>query len=215
MSKNARFVLYGRPGSGSGVCEALLALCKLPYDLIDLDPKLDSDAKQRLSVLNPLAEVPALVLPGGEVMTESAAIAIYLADLTPDAGMSPLPSDPKRAAFLRWMVFLSANNYMTALRIFYPDRYTSDQTGAQSVGAAALARNAFEWSVFAASLGNGPFALGKQMSAIDLYAAMLMSWDEDLDALFARHPSLKVLYHAVAANPEVASVWRRHGFPGL
>lgn len=215
MNENARFVLHGRPGSGSGVCEALLALCKLPYDLIDLDPKQDLAAKQRLSAVNPLVEVPTLVLPSGEVMSESAAIAIYLADLAPEAKMSPLPADPKRAAFLRWMVFLSANNYMSALRIFYPDRYTTDEFGAQSVAAAALARNAFEWSVFAASLGSGPFALGKHMSAIDLYAAMLMSWDEDLDALFARHPSLKVLYHAVAANPEVASVWRRHGFPGL
>ena len=48
------------------------------------------------------------------------------------------------------------------------------------------------------------------MSAADLYAAMLVSWVEDLPAFRARHPNVARLCAEVAANPVVSAVWRRH-----
>ena len=45
-------------------------------------------------------------------MTESAAIALYLADKYPQAELAPAPNAPERAAYLRWLVYLAANIYM-------------------------------------------------------------------------------------------------------
>lgn len=207
------FKLYGRPGSGSGACEAILALSGLPHEIIDLERWEQGGAPAAFLAISPLGQVPALVLPDGGAMTESAAICLYLADLAAGARLAPPPDSPLRARYLRWMVYLAANNYMTALRFYYPERFSTHDDGGASVKAAALERSAFEWSVFAGSLGGGPFVLGDKMSAADLYAAVLISWDLDVQALFARHPSLKMLYAAVASHSKIAPVWRRHDMP--
>jgi glutathione S-transferase len=210
---NGGFILYGRPGSGSGACEAILAFSGLPHEIIDLERWKPGGAPADLLAISPLGQVPALVLPDGAVMTESAAICLYLADLALDAGLAPLPADPLRARYLRWMVYLAANNYMTALRFYYPDRHTTAADGADGVKTAAIERANFEWTVFAGAIGKGPFLLGEEMSAADIYAAMLISWDLDLQVLFNAHPALLRLYAAVARHPKIAPVWRRHDMP--
>ncbi len=207
------FKLYGHPGSGSGACEAVLALSGLPHEIIDLERWGQGSAPADLLAISPLGQVPALVLPDGSVMTESAAICLYLADLAPDAMLAPLPGDPLRPRYLRWMVYLAANNYMTALRFYYPDRHTTTQGGADGVKAAAIQRASVEWSVFAEAIGKGPYVLGENMSAADIYAAMLMSWDLNMEALFKAHPVLNRLYAALADCPKIAPVWVRHDMP--
>lgn len=207
------FKLYGRPGSGSGACEAILALSVLPHEIIDLERWPPGGAPADFLAISPLGQVPALVLPDGTVMTESAAICLYLADIAPGAGLAPRTDDRLRPAYLRWMVYLAANNYMTALRFYYPERHTTNTDGGAAVKAAALQRSAFEWSVFADALGSGPFLLGETMCAADIYTAMLMSWDLDLQTLFKAHPALERLYAAVASHPKIAPVWRRHNMP--
>jgi glutathione S-transferase len=209
----AGFKLYGRLGSGSAACEAVLALTGPSHEVFDLDRWPFGHAPAGILAISPLGQVPALVLPDGSAMTESAAICLYLADLVPGAGLAPLPGDPRRAAYLRWMVYLAANNYMTGLRVYYPERYSTHNDGGAAVKAVALQRAALEWSVLADALSNGPFVLGDSISAADIYAAMLLSWDFDMQALFKKHPALASLYAAVASHPKIAAVWRRHDMP--
>ena len=56
-------------------------------------------ARKRVETVNPLRQVPALVLPSGEIVTESAAILIYLADLHPQARLAPLNDPSARNIF--------------------------------------------------------------------------------------------------------------------
>src|SRR5690606_39793795 len=67
--------------------------------------------------------LPIFVLPGGEVMTESAAITLHLADLAQDDTLVPAPGDPARTKFLRWLVFLVANVYPTYTYADDPSRF--------------------------------------------------------------------------------------------
>lgn len=211
--RGEKYVLYGRPGSGSSAVEAMLALTGVNHDVVDIG-KADAQALERLAALNPLGQVPVLVLPGGEVMTESAAMLILLADSHPAKGLAPAPADPRRAKFLRLMVYLSANLYMSCLRFYYPDRYTADPHGGAAVRRAAAERIGFEWRVFDDLVAPGPFALGEAMSAVDLYAAMLMDWADDREALWKRRPRLASIASAVATHPAVAPVWARHAIEG-
>ncbi|MDP3899388.1 MAG: glutathione binding-like protein, partial [Mesorhizobium sp.] len=96
---------------------------------------------------------------------------------------------------------------------FYPDRYTTDPDGAEGVWAAARARKAVEWTIFSNALGDKPFMLGDNLSAVDIYASMLISWIEPLDAFFAVHRNLQAVYGRVAAVPAIRAVWERHGVP--
>lgn len=207
------FKLYGRPGSGSAACEAVLALTGVPHEIFDLERWPLGGAPARILAISPLGQVPALVLPDGSAMTESAAICLYLADIAPGARLAPPHDSADRPAYLRWMVYLAANSYMTALRAYYPDRYSTHSDGGAGVKAAAFERLAFEWSVFAKALGGRPFILGQSICAVDVYAAVLLSWDFDMQVLFSAHPALERLYAAVARHPKIAPVWRRHEMP--
>ena len=64
---SARYKLYGRPGSGSAACEAVLALSGLPHEIIDLERWPLGGAPAEILAISPLGQVPALVLPNGSV----------------------------------------------------------------------------------------------------------------------------------------------------
>src|SRR5215475_8857935 len=65
------YIVYGSPGSGSVPVEAALALIGAPYKMIGESVLRDVAHNPAVLKVNPLGQVPALVLPGGEVMTES------------------------------------------------------------------------------------------------------------------------------------------------
>ena len=107
-----RYILYSDQGSGGVAVEAALTLMGQPYDLVEAptsEPQ-DTAGGDRVLAANPMRQVPALVFPSGEVMTESAAILIRLGE-HPQAGLVPGPDDPRRSAFLRWMAFVAAAIY--------------------------------------------------------------------------------------------------------
>lgn len=205
------YTLYARPASGSVVVEAILEEAGASYRIETVERGPDGEFPESFKRLNPLAQVPTLVLPDGNVMTESGAIAIYLTDRCTHLGLAPCASDASRNRYLRWMFFLSANVYMSDLRLYYAQRYTSDPEGVPGVKAAAEAQMAREWDIFAASLGSGPYVLGEKLSTVDIYAAMLATWNLDVPAFFMRHPNIKAMYDHVVARPAIAKVWQRNG----
>jgi glutathione S-transferase len=204
------YELYGRKGAGSMVVEAVLEECGVPYKLIEVKRDASRMTPADFFAINPLGQVPALKLPDGSVMTESAAIVLYLADEHSEAGLAPAPGGPLRPHFLRWLVYLAANIYMTDLRIYYCDRFSTRADDAANIKEAAIEAMAREWDVYAAALASKPYMLGEQFSAVDIYAAMLATWNVDVPAFFRKHPNIRACCERVVARPAVASVWRRH-----
>src|SRR5688572_1753230 len=88
------YVVYGAAGSGSVPVEATLTLLGAPYRVIERVVWEDKAIAEEMGKVNPLKQIPALVLPSGELMTESAAILTWLADSHPGSGLSPAPDSP-------------------------------------------------------------------------------------------------------------------------
>jgi glutathione S-transferase len=109
------------------------------------------------------------------------------------------------------MLFLATTVYMSNLRAYYPQYYTTDSAGTAGIKAKALPAMARELAILSDAIGEGPFILGAAMSAVDIYAAMLSTWHPDAAALFAQHPNLKTLHDRVAAVPAIGKVWTRNG----
>lgn len=208
--KSGMYRLYGRRQTGSMVIEAMLEEIGAPYERVEIERDAEKRPPQSYFSINPVGQVPALILPDGMVMTESAAIAIYLADRHPQAKLSPPLDSPLRPVFLRWMIYLATTVYMSDLRIYYCGRYTADPSGAAAVKRAAVEAMAKDWEIFARALGDGPYVLRDVFSAVDIYAAMLATWNLDVPAFFRAHPNVKALYDRVLARPAVARVWQRH-----
>src|ERR1700730_3805099 len=126
-SAMSKITLYGRRGWGSAIVEAQLECLGLDYTYEAVGDLLRSaEARRSLAPVNPLAQGPTLVLPNGQILTESAAITLYLADMTGRDDLVPPPGSPERPDFLRWLIFLVANVYPTYTYADEPDRFVSD-----------------------------------------------------------------------------------------
>ena len=99
---------------------AALAEIGVEYELVRIERE-QAQTDPAYLALNPLGVVPTLV-EGELVLTESAAILLYLADRYPEARLAP----EDRTQFYRWLVFLTNTVQTTMLRFFYPERYGGD-----------------------------------------------------------------------------------------
>lgn len=113
-------MVHGQRGTGSVPVEAALLLGER-YEGVERGPFEDRPAG------NAMQQVPVLVLPDAELMTESAAILIHVADSHPAARMAPALDDPRRPAFLRWMTYVSAQIYALVSVRDDPARLAADE----------------------------------------------------------------------------------------
>ncbi|MCF3945340.1 glutathione S-transferase family protein [Acidiphilium sp. AL] len=204
------YLLYARPGWGSALAEVQLDWYGLPYRIETVgDLFEDSAARERLTLVNPLAQIPTLVLPDGTVMTESAAITLHFADVTKTDSLVPAPGDPLRPGFLRWLVFLVANLYPTFTYADDPARFVAHEAARAGFRDAVDAYAQRLWRVVEQTAGT-PYFLGDRLSALDIYLAIMTHW-RPRRAWFAEHcPKLAAIAAQTDSNPRLASVWQRN-----
>jgi glutathione S-transferase len=182
------YKLYGRANAGSLAPQILLEEIGAPYEMIWVS-KAPADVES-LRQINPTGKVPALVLPDGTPVFESAAILIHLTQAHPSANLAPPVGSPAHARFLQWMLFLSSSVYESVLRCYYPERYsTSGMAAANEIEQQAVADYARHLELIHDVLS--PYVLGETLSAADPYLHMLAAWyPGDLAALHSRLPKL-------------------------
>ena len=161
--------IFGAVGSGSIPIEATLTLLGIPHEVIEAVTWEDEAARKRVETVNPLRQVPALVLPSGEIMTESAAILIYFADLYPQARLAPGLNDPKRAQYLRWMAYVSAAIYAFAWIKDDAMRIAASKEDGPRVIDRVHDRIADCWRMMDGQIAPGRYILGDELSVLDLY----------------------------------------------
>lgn len=76
----------------------------VPYELKVVDILKGEQKNPGFLAINPMGKLPTLV-DGGVVVTESAAIALYLADRYGAGRLAPALDDPRRGTYLRWSFF--------------------------------------------------------------------------------------------------------------
>jgi glutathione S-transferase len=99
----ADLIFYTNPQSRGQTVRWMLEEIGQPYDTQILGYGTSMKAEPYLSI-NPMGKVPA-IQHRGKVVTEVAAICLYLADAFPEAGLAPDPRD--RADYYRWVFFTS------------------------------------------------------------------------------------------------------------
>ena len=199
--------LYGAPASGSTAVEAALTLLGIPFSLIDGATWADEDARMRVAPTNPMRQIPTLIYPSGEVMTESAAILIDLADRHPDARLAPSVDDPERRQFLRWMLYVSSAIY--ALHWIKPDvsRIGAPASSRTSVVDAVHDRIAFCWQNMDAQVSPGSYLLGESLTVLDLYVTVVSRFGPWRDRFYEVAPKMSDVVRRVDADPRLIEFW--------
>ncbi len=97
-------VLYHHPSSRAANVVWMLEEIEKPYELRFVDIMKGEQKAPELVARNPMGKIP-LLLDGDAVVTESAAVGLYLADRYAYGRLAPKVDDPARATYLRWSVF--------------------------------------------------------------------------------------------------------------
>ncbi len=210
---STRYTLYTGQRSGSAVVEVLMRALGLDVELREAAPWTTPVGPhyEDLKRVNPLAQLPTLVTPGGEVLTESVAILWTLLERHPGDWV-PALSTVERAACLRWMQIAASTIYTAVGIADYPQRWTTreDEDSQAAVREAALARMKLGWDIVARAHGGAAFFLGARPYVCDVYFANLSKWWKMRDYLRERHPAFGDVMERVDALPEVAPVFARH-----
>ena len=209
----APWTVYGQSGSGSVAIEAALTLLQLPFRLVETSLRR-SEARDAFRTVNPMRQLPVLVLPSGELMTESAAILIWLAETHPEARLAPAPATPKRAEFLQWMAFVSAAIYALYWVRDDPSRLVDDKANQALVKDRTKHRISECWAVMDARLSPGRFLLGDDMSVLDLYVAVVSRWGLRCEGFYAAAPRMADCIRRVDDDDRLRALWALRMPPG-
>jgi GST-like protein len=204
--------LYGAASSGAVAVEAVLTLLDIPFTVIEGATWASEAAREQVSSRNSMRQIPTLALPDGEILTESAAILIYLADKHPAACLAPGLNEASRRQFLRWMFFVSSAIY--SLHWIKPDvgRIGAPESARDEVVDAVHERIAFCWRTMDSQVSPGLYLLGNQLTVLDLYVAVVSRFGPWRDRFYADAPRMTPAIRRVDEDPRLKSLWSRR-FP--
>jgi len=204
------YTLYGRPRWGSAIVEAQLVWYGLPLRFEPVGDLLrDPSARVALEKVNPLAQVPTLLLPDGTVMSESVAITLLLADLTGQDSLVPGPKARERAPFLRWLVFLVANIYPTFTYGDIPARFVPVEAAQAQFLATVEAYRAKLWHQLEGE-AKGPWFLGERFSALDIFVTAMTRWNPKRPWFEKETPRLFAIAERCDQQPKLKEMWARN-----
>ena len=207
----SEYTLYWNPNSSSLAVQAVLEEVGAAYELRLVDIAKGEHRSEAYRRINPNGLVPTLVLEDGTPVFESAAIVMYLADRYPEARLAPAPDAITRARYNQWLFYLADTLYPAYKRFYYPQRLSTDPADADKVRARAADDLLELWGIVDAELGDGPWLLGEQFSAADIYLMMFTLWQPDRVALLGRFPNVARTAMAVAERSAVRRALAQHG----
>lgn len=143
--------------------EKLLQVFDISHDYKLIDFKKGENREQEYLDINPFGLVPTLVVDR-DVMIESGAITLFLADLFAEKMNTPKPGTVERARMYEWILFIQATLEPVAMEGFTTD----DKSKAQEKARKLLTSMASRF--------RGPYVLGEEFSFLDVVLNVELSW---------------------------------------
>lgn len=188
-----RITFHYAPQSRAFGTRVLLEELGVPYDLHVLDIRTGEQLKPDYLAVNPMGKVPA-ISHRGVVVTEQAAVALYLGDLFSEAGMAPAIDDPRRGAYLRWMVFYGSS-FEPALVDHALKRPPLPRNNAPYADYETVVSIVNEQVRRAA-----PFWLGEQFSVADVLWGSALLWVTSF-GIFEKTPEVAAYVERITSRP--------------
>ena len=182
--------LYHSPRTRSSRMVWLLEEIGQPYEVEYMDIRAEGGLPESYRAIHYLKKVPALE-HDGEIVTESAAICLYLTDAFPDAGLGYQAGEPGRGAYLSWLGYY-AGVIEPALMV-------------KAVGATGFSPVSAAWGDpelmlgrLADTLERGPYVLGERFTAVDVLVGSTFQW---AGRLLPKSPAIEAYGARLQARP--------------
>ncbi len=198
-----KYVLYGGDHTRAVITQMVMAEGGIDYELRKIDIRKQEHRSAAFLKINPAGLVPALITPEDEVLYETPAINLYLADRHQLCHLAPALTDPDRGRFLSALFYISGELEPAMKRYFYPHRYVINPADIEAMKWKAFEHVTQRLRVIDQRLSvEGPFHLGSRFSLVDLTLFYwVISLDDDLD--LSVYPAVKTCVEETIGRPAI------------
>jgi glutathione S-transferase len=165
---------YYSPGACSLASHIMLIETGAPHELSKVPVADKSNQKPDYLAVNPRGFIPALEGEGW-IMTENAAIMLYLAQRYPAARLLPEEGEPLARA-LEWLAWQSSTAHPVFAHLWRPERFVDTPQDQEIVKTAAVSRMRKIGAEVEAWLSRNEYAAGPVFSAADGMFVVLYRW---------------------------------------
>lgn len=166
---------YTHPMSRARVARWMLEETGLPYETVVLEYGTTMKAPEYRAI-NPMGKVPALK-HGDVVVSENAAICLYLADLVPEKNLAPPPGAKERGSYYRWI------SLMGPLEALMMAKSTGKLAEPMTAG---YGTEADLVATLETAIGDRDYLVGDHFTAADLLVSAYIGWYLQFKLLEAR-----------------------------
>ena len=192
MTDTRKLTFYHAPQTRSFGTRVLLEELKAPHDLHVLNVRAGDTRKPEYLAVNPMGKVPALK-HGDALITEQAAIFIYLADFFPQNKLAPALTDPLRGPYLRWMAY-----YAACFEPAVVDKFMKRDPAPPSTSPYGDYDTVMNTLID--QLSKGPYILGETFTAADVLWGTSLAWTTSFK-LVPEHPAIMAYVQRIAERP--------------
>ncbi len=168
MTTTRHVTLFHAPQSRSAGALVLLEELGADYELHVLDLKKGEQRQPAYLAINPMGKVPP-IRHEGVLVSEQGAVYAYLADLYPEAGITPAIGDAVRGPYLRWL-FYYGSSFEPALI----DRSLKREPAPPSTSPYGDYETMLK--TLTDQLAAGPYLLGERFTAADVLWGSALRW---------------------------------------
>jgi len=194
------YTLVAIKQSGSFATHVLLRELGVDFNIQWVD--IGSD---EIKAINPLGQVPVLLMANGQTLMEGVSIFITLTEMHPKFNLLP-STYPERSEVLRWFGYCNATLLPAFFPPYYPERYHPNPMEAEAIQLAAAERLRFLLRPAELQLKNKHWLTGDQFSIADIYLGMFGSWFKDLNVASEKEfPHYFEILSGYEARPSVVA----------
>lgn len=207
------YTLHYAPDNASLIIRLVLEQLGQPYRTELVDRRAQGHKAPAYLALNPAGLIPTLITPDGPI-SETAAICLWLADR--HGAMAPAPGEPARAAFLKWLFFVSNTLHADLRMVFYPQQYLADPAMHRALHDGLTARLMRHYALLDALPPTAWFK-GETPSVLDWYVTVTRRWAALYGAQgtdwfdLSAHPSLQALAQRLETVPPALAAAQAEG----
>jgi glutathione S-transferase len=198
--------LYFSPGACSLSPHIALREAGLPFELeqVDLATKKTKSGGD-LAAVNPKNYVPVLQLDNGELLTEAAVIAQYIADKAAETKLVPAAGTMERYRVQEWLNYVASEVHKGLGQLFNPKMPDDFKKTVKE----ALLPPRFDF--LSKKLDGKTYLTGDTFTAADAYLFTVLNWTGFLGIDLSKWPVLQAYQARVAARPAVQAAMKAEG----
>jgi len=206
------YKLYWSEGTASLAPQVVLEEASVEYELIEVKMMASKQCNPEFLKVSPFGKIPAIALPNGKIMTEAAAISLYLIEQHSLDHLAPLPKSDSRAEFLQWITYLTNTIQENYKRYYYNNRFLPDGRDPDGIREIAVKDLIEFWKPIEDALkkSNGSYMLGEKISLLDIYITMLVTWFYSMEKLFFMYPAIQKCYEACVKHKSISKSLETH-----